>query len=209
MSHLSTWGMSLEDVDAIISDNPSLRGMLFGYFAEHMLTRELSARYSELLVDAGKPADHDRSNKGDRLYRYGGFGVRIECKSLKTSTLQYDETGAPVSAKVQCDASDCRDVVMGDGSTVRTTCLKVGEFDIVAVNMFAMFDEWRFAYAANRELPRTLSPKYTPEQRKELLATSVDITAELAAPFTWDLGALVARLADEGHLGAFEQARVA
>ena len=36
-------------------------------------------------------------------------------------------------------------VVLPDGSTVSTTCLLKGEFDILAVNVFA-FDIWRFVF---------------------------------------------------------------
>jgi hypothetical protein len=39
--------------------------------------------------------------------------------------------------KAQVDASDSRTISLPDGSTMKTTCLLRGEFDILAVNCFA------------------------------------------------------------------------
>ena len=39
--------------------------------------------------------------------------------------------------KAQVDASDRREIVLPDNSRVTTTCLLKGEFDILAVNVFA------------------------------------------------------------------------
>jgi hypothetical protein len=64
--------------------------------------------------------------------------------------------------------------------------LLVGGFDLLAVNLFEFGQEWRFAFAKNSDLPRTTSSKYTPEQRKFLLATSVRITWPLQPPFYED-----------------------
>lgn len=204
MGYLDAWGVSSDDIEDLLASNPAVRGAMFGYVAERKLAAEIASKYPDTLVDLGKPVDHDRKRKCDRVYRTGLSDVRVECKSLKTSTVKWDADGAPVSAKVQCDASDCREVVFEDGSSLRTTCLKVGEFDIVAVNMFAMFGTWRFAYAANKDLPRSTHGQYSAEQQQQLIATSIDITAELADPFTWDLEALIARLEAEGELGQTE-----
>ena len=70
-----------------------------------------------------------------------------------------------------------------NGKTLETTCLVVGGFDIVAVNLFEFGQQWRFAFAKNSDLPRSKSPKYTLEQRKYLLGTGVKVTWPLEAPF--------------------------
>jgi hypothetical protein len=59
----------------------------------------------------------------------------------------------------------------------------VGDFDLLAVNLFEFEQEWRFAFAKNKDLPRSRSSKYTPQQQKYLLSTLMEITWPLKAPF--------------------------
>ena len=56
-----------------------------------------------------------------------------------------------------------------DGTTLSTTCLLVGEFDILAVNCRAFTDDWDFVFALNGELKRSNYKKYTQEQRDNLI----------------------------------------
>jgi hypothetical protein len=77
--------------------------------------------------------------------------------------------------------------------------LTVGGFDLVAVNLFEFGHHWRFAFAKNSDLPRTKSPKYTPEQRKYLLATSVRLTWPLEAPFKEEPFALLDEIVQDRH----------
>jgi hypothetical protein len=42
-----------------------------------------------------------------------------------------------------------------------TTNLVVGGFDLLAINLFEFGAEWRFAFAKNRDLPRSTFRKYT------------------------------------------------
>jgi hypothetical protein len=53
----------------------------------------------------------------------------------------------------QVDASDSREISFPDGSKLKTTCLRRGEFDLLAINCFAFGEKWRFAFALNSELP--------------------------------------------------------
>ncbi len=60
----------------------------------------------------------------------------------------------------QCDASDKRLVKLPSGQEIETTCLVVGGFDLLAVNIFQFANQWKFAFAKNADLPRTTSRKY-------------------------------------------------
>ena len=42
----------------------------------------------------------------------------------------------------QVDASDKREVTFPNGTTLATTCLLPGKFDILAVNLFEFVQEW-------------------------------------------------------------------
>ena len=72
---------------------------------------------------------------------------------------------------------------MPNGRKIETTCLVVGEFDLLAVNLFQFEREWRFAFATNADLPGSRFSKYTPTERKYLLATLVEVTWPVKPPF--------------------------
>ena len=154
ISILKKWNLTEEELTEIINENPSMRGLMLGYIAEYKLRKMhfTDPRFSNVIKDD----DHDRRKKGDLRVTYKGREVLIECKSLQTNTIRKTESG--YIAKYQCDASDRRKVTFSDGSTIETTCLRVGEFDIIAVNLFSFEEKWRFAFALNSELPRS---KYT------------------------------------------------
>lgn len=161
MGALERWKLTAEELDEIVSANPSLRGFMFGYVSEYKL-RKLwfsEERISHLI----KYDNHDRSRKGDLSFIYNGVQVSVEVKSLQTRSVR--RVGSDYVGKFQCDASDRRQVTLPNRQKIETTCLVVGEFDLLAVNLFEFEQEWRFAFAKNKELPRSRFSKYTPQQR--------------------------------------------
>jgi hypothetical protein len=179
---LDRWSIGAEELTAIVDENPSLRGMLLGYVAEFKL-EELLRRQSAV-TDSFKHDDHDRRGKGDRVITYKGNQVIVEVKSLQTNSVRKD--GETWIGKAQVDASDRRRLKLPDKSTVETTCLQVGEFDLLAVNLYAFEEEWRFVFAHNRDLPRSTFSRYTERQRRYLLATLVEVTWPPRPPFRED-----------------------
>lgn len=103
-----------------------------------------------------------------------------------------------MSAIFQCDASDRRAVKLPNGNVVETTCLVVGEFDIVAVSLFGFRGKWEFAFALNQELPRTPSKKYADADKPFLIKSGIGISWPIREPFTHDLLSLFQRLAGSG-----------
>ena len=190
---LHRWGLTAEELTQIVDANPSMRGLMMGYVAEYKLRRMYfeDARITALIKDD----DHDRKSKGDIRINYRGASFRVECKSLQTNLIKKHETG--FAATYQCDASDSRIVRFSDGSEVKTTCLLTGEFDIVAVNLFALEEEWRFAFALNRDLPRSRYRKYSDLQQRELIASSIKIAYPLEPPYVNDPFVLLDRLLDD------------
>lgn len=217
-SLLNLWDVAHTDIDQIMQDNPSLRGMLFGYVAERKLREKLSQ--DDRVENITKDDDHDRKNKGDLLPTYKGRKFKIELKSLQTNSIEiyYNGKWIPKVKKInnkhttnpefksindeeiingiyrgtlQCDASDKRIVKLPDGSEMSTTCLLVGEFDILAVNLFGFREQWDFAFALNINLPRSSYKKYSPESRQHLLKTSMPITWSIGGPYSLDLFSLM------------------
>jgi len=67
--------------------------------------------------------------------------------------------------------------------SVKTTLLKFGEFDVIAAGVFSFRNKWEFGFALNEDLPR--SDRYG-ENSSHLIASLVNITYPLAAPFEKD-----------------------
>jgi len=182
-SILDRWGISAALLTRLVDDNPSLRGMLLGYVAEHKLSELLAANAD--VSSSMKYDDHDRTNKGDRVIEYKGRRFVIESKSLQTNTVR--EKDGILIGKAQVDASDRRTVTFGDGSRRDTTLLLYGDFDVLAVNCFAFRNEWRWLYCKNSDLPCSTYRKYTLEQRRQLIASLVTVSSPPRTPFSENL----------------------
>ncbi len=190
---LDRWGLTAEELTQIVDNNPSLRGFMIGYVGEFQLRKIWFS--DERTSNVRKSDDHDRRLKNDLVVAYKGHDFTFEVKSLQTLSIKRE--GETYTGNFQCDASDSRIITLPNGERVKTTCLLVGEFDIVAVNLFAFRGQWDFAFALNRDLPRSTYGGYTLRQRKYLLATSVKVTWPVHSPFTTDPFILLDRLVDE------------
>lgn len=195
MGFLSEWGVTRKEIDEIITASPSLRGILFGYLAEYKLRKLYFA--DPRVTDIMKYNNHDRTKKGDLVITYKKTDISIEVKSLQSRTVRRDNE--VLKARFQCDASDRRRVRLPNGRYIETTCLVAGEFDVLAVNLFEFRKEWVFAFAFNADLPRSEYRKYTPAQRKYLLATLMEITWPVKRPFHLDPFPLFEKMAKEGR----------
>lgn len=175
--------ISVEEFQWSMENNPSLRGVVIGYLAELKLRQAFQgdARVTRLF----KYDDHDRKKKSDLVVEYKGKQISLEVKSLQTNTVKdgAETDGVIKYGKFQCDASDCRDIVLPDGQEVKTTLLKYGDFDILAVNLFAFFGKWEYAFALNRDLPHSTSKKYTESQQEQLISSLIPISYPVQRPF--------------------------
>jgi hypothetical protein len=179
MGILEQWGITLEELDEILLQRPSVRGILIGFLAEYKATRSWlsDARIHHLK----RYDDHDRTRPADFGFTYQQQPITVEVKSLQTHSVVRTDDGYRGSAQV--DASDKRPVELPNGQTVETTCLVVGKFDLLAVNLFEFGQTWRWGFVKNADLPRSRSKKYTPEQQQYLLATAVKVSWPLEPPF--------------------------
>jgi hypothetical protein len=187
---LASWQITAKELSEIVSENPSMRGLMFGFVAEYKLKKMWMER-SEI-TDLIRPRFNDRKQKCDFRFVYRGTDVRLEVKCLDSPKVKFED-GA-WSGTFQCNASDTTSVTLPNKKTVVTNCLAVGGFDLLAVCLFSFGSEWRFAFALNEELPRTTWKKYTPAQRKYLLKSAMRITWPLQAPFVAEPFGLLDRL---------------
>jgi hypothetical protein len=190
---LSDWGITATELAEIVAENPSMRGLMFGFVAEYKLKKMwLQGRGISNVV---RPRAHDRTQKFDFGFDYKGRSVRLEVKCLDTPSVKL--AGEVYGGTFQCNASDTTSVTLPDGSRVTTNCLPVGGFDILAVCLYAFGKTWRFAFALNTELPRTTWKKYTPVQQAALLKSTMRISWPAVPPFEKDLFVVLDRLIAE------------
>ena len=78
MTEHDEWGVSASDLTRIVHDNPSLRGMMFGYWKLRQLFEN-----DNRITAVRKDDDHDRRKKGDLVVTYRGTHTRSKSKSLK------------------------------------------------------------------------------------------------------------------------------
>lgn len=189
-SILDRWSITCDELTQLVDENPSLRGIMLGYVAEHKF-REIIEKHPHI-SSTKKYDDHDRSRKNDRVIVYNGEEFSVEIKSLQTNLIKKD--GTIWRGRAQVDGSDRRVVKFPDGSELNTTLLLRGQFDILAVNCFAFQKEWRFAFALNRDLPKSTFKKYTQAQRDQLIASLVPVSWPPEYPFVTDPFPLVETL---------------
>lgn len=168
--------------------------MMIGYLSEYKLRKIFQD--NPRITFLRKDDDHDRKSKGDLIITYRGHEFKIEVKSLQTNMIQNLGNGR-FQGFVQCDASDRRRIKLPSGKTIETTCLLVGEFDILAVGLFGFQSRWDFGFALNRDLPRSAYRKYSPKVRQQLLKSLVPVSWPLEAPFVADPTLLFDRLIQE------------
>ncbi|MEV6704593.1 hypothetical protein [Micromonospora wenchangensis] len=205
MGLLDDWNLSYGEINELLTDNPSLRSFVSGYAAELKCKNLWFDPAKHPVSDVVKYDDHDRTKKGDIAFRYRGQLFTVEVKSLQTNSIRTDKFGRR-SARFQCDASDRRPVMFPDGTSVDTTCLLVGEFDLLAVNLFGFYGEWVFAFAKNADLPRVsgkrgASRNYSAIQIDSLLATLMPISDPPTAPYIMEPWTLLDELIEERRRG--------
>lgn len=196
MNILEKWDITPEQLTLLLDENPSLRGILLGYVAELKL-KEVVASIPGVSYSI-KFDDHDRKKKGDLYIIYGGKAFSLESKSLQSGMVKWDDKNQRWQGKTQVDGSDKRIIQMPDGTTLHTTLLLRGEFDILAVNCYAFAGEWRFAFARNSDLPHSSYRGYTEEQRKWLIASLIPVTWPPEPPFYADLKTVLDSMLGEG-----------
>ena len=180
---LVEWGLTPQELAEIIAENPSMRGLMFGFVAEYKLKKIWLSK--EGISGLVRPRSHDRTQKCDFRFTYKGVDVRLEVKCLDTPKARYSE--GIYTGTFQCNASDTTEVTLPNGRKVTTNCLVVGGFDVLAVCLFAFGNVWRFAFALNSDLPRTTWRGYTAAQQKYLLKSAMQTSLPLEPPFVDDL----------------------
>lgn|SRR3989338_1607587 len=184
---LKILGISSKELSEIVGANPSLRGFISGYISEYKLRKILAE--DKRISNIRKYDDHDRTRKSDLVFCYKGFDISLEVKSLQTKTIRKENE--TYIGKAQCDASDKRAVKLPNGKFVTTTCLLAGEFDLLAVNLFAFENKWNYVFAKNTDLPRSKFSKYTPYERKYLISSLLEVSWPPKLPFNDNIFAVL------------------
>jgi len=190
---LNAWSLTRAELSEIVAENPSMRGLMFGFVAEYKLRKMWLLRRE--ITNLARPGAHNRKHKGDFCFDYRGITVTLEVKCLDTPKVK--RLGEGYEGTFQCNASDTTNVTLPNGETLSTNCLVVGGFDVLAVCLFAFGNTWRFAFALNGDLPRTTWRKYTESQQRHLLRSAMPMSWPLEPPYVGDLFIALDRLVAE------------
>lgn len=225
-SILDYFDVSLDFFTQVILDNPSLRGMVLGYVAEAKLREALTGPGKATAFRKDDDHDRKKKGDLVLTYKGFEFKIEVKSLQTNTVEILNPETGtwqrkmlkqkgpgqphpdyrpvwekyrmaAQFRGQFQCDASDRRKVKFPDKSVLETTNLLFGEFHILAAGLFGFREKWDFAFALNRDLPKSTNPTYTDYQRERLITSMIGITWPVQPPFTLDLYELLDRLVDE------------
>jgi hypothetical protein len=137
------YGLSEDEYWSLVASKPNLIGAVHGACGEAHLKMVVESTPGVEFIST--PDDHDRRDPGDIKVRYKSRLISIDSKLLQTNTVRV--SGSTREGKVQIDGSDCSTRRLPNGETVKSTCIPVDKFDIVAVNCFH-FDQkpsWQFA----------------------------------------------------------------
>jgi|AntRauMinimDraft_2_1070382.scaffolds.fasta_scaffold00480_5 hypothetical protein len=172
-----------EDLNELLESNPSLRGMIMGYLAEIKLKDKWFN--DDRITSIYKPDDHNRNIKADWVIEYNGYEYTIEVKSIQSNSIKTVEDSNKhfLKGKFQCDASDSRFIELENSENIKTTCLKKGQFDILAINLYPFTGNWDFAFAKNNDLPTTNYSKYDSNVQNQLLKGTMNISYPFCEPY--------------------------
>lgn len=175
----------MDEVEALAAASPNLYSFLSGYKAESVLACEHLGHPE--ITDMGKPRDHDRARRGDRLIAYRGEHLLLELKSLEAGSIRIDQVTGALSAWAQVIASGSREVSTPDGSRLRHSHVLVDSMDLLAVSLHGFGCGWRFAFAPARLLERTTNPRLPASARPHLLRCRQRVTLPLKPPWSEEL----------------------
>ncbi|MGH9785845.1 MAG: hypothetical protein ACRD88_16865, partial [Terriglobia bacterium] len=99
---LRDWDITAAELSEIVAENPSMRGLMFGYIAEYKLKKEWLSRPG--IANLSRPRSHDRTQKCDFLFAYQGMDVKLEVKCLDTPKVKFRQ--GVYEGTFQCNASD-------------------------------------------------------------------------------------------------------
>jgi hypothetical protein len=142
---------SLDDIEALAQENPSLRGYLQGYLAELKL-RQLLLAYAD--VSSVEKIPDSSSTKGDFLVTYKGVTLTVESKSFRSNTARYNPLSESWAASVQCKNPGSRVLTFEGRGSVMATCVEEMRFDVLAICTFPVTGQWGFLFCPEFFLPR-------------------------------------------------------
>ncbi|MBO0924661.1 hypothetical protein J1G44_09205 [Cellulomonas sp. zg-ZUI199] len=207
MVYLDKWGISLDELDALVAESSVLRGMVYGFVAEFKLRTDVFES-DPRIINLVKPADSNRVNhrdktkrmKGDLNFTYRNQQFKVETKSLDTASC-IDRGDGRWGGTFQCNGSDKREIEFDDGTTLETNLLLFGQFDLVAVSLFGFGEHWHYAFAKNSDLTGSTWHRYTPAQQRALIASSQKICEPLEWPFRSEPWSLLDEIIEERARG--------
>ena len=157
------------DLTNLTTNNPSLKGFLMGYVSELQLQKKFFPDTDLDYSQTYKPLDSNRLKRCDLATQYKNREFLIECKSLVTDSIFFNELTDSWETKFACKASCKRNVTFPDGTVQNSSSYLFGTFDILAINLFCLNNTFDYVFIKNSSLPKNKNPRYTEYQRNCLI----------------------------------------
>jgi len=141
-------GLTIEDVERFVDENPGFRSPMMGYVAEHWLKKQLQETAG--ITGVEKIPDRE-ARKGDFLVTLeDGREVSVECKCAFSSKWRKDKIHQDDICTVNLRSSDRQAPdtpgAMGGFSLDR------GEFDVLAICVKSLTGNWDYWFIHNKWL---------------------------------------------------------
>jgi hypothetical protein len=169
-------GIELADIQALMDENPSLRGYLQGYLAEMILRRKL---LSVPGVEGIEKIPDRNEERGDLKIAYRNRPITMEVKSIATNSVRSDTMNETWQGTVLVKNTDRRLLEIDGLGEITSTNIIKGEFDILAICCFAVRGDWDFVFIESQYLPE-------PDTLPGLVKTKFSINPMLTAGLTHD-----------------------
>ena len=203
----SDWKLDIEEFNRIIHQNSNALSAIYGYVAEERVREDYLDERPDV-ENIRSPEDQDSSDKGDLAFEYKGEQMKMEVKSLQTHTIREvastqktidgDEVPLEYEAGFHIKGTSDQRTVEFEGEEYNTTLMNVedSDVDIMAINLYKIEDEWRFAFIQLTDLPRSQGD-YPDALRQKLSKSLPKLIIPLQEPFTDDLYGLMDEILEE------------
>jgi hypothetical protein len=149
MSYDVTEGDSWQELRNTINNDPAVRSFFLANKSEKKLRQHLAQIPG--VTEVCNIADSDPT-KADMRFKYLDMPMTIEVKSLGTDSIKEDILTNSWQGTVAIKNTDKRTYTI-DGLEQSSTHLERGQFDILAINCFAVRGKWEFQFMDNEYIP--------------------------------------------------------
>lgn len=175
--------MTREVWDAMMEAHPPARSFANGYSAEAFCQRNVLA----MIPDITHVTAPGVNNRADFIFMYKGRSIRMQIKCPLEGSVHRRLSDEKLGAEICTKATNPKVYTFDDGSSVRTGCCRRGEYNVLAVPMYAFNGNLAsFAFKLNIDMKGPGTHSDIPSQYHPLfIGTQEQISYPLSRDEGW------------------------